>query len=117
MNTNLAQKLQNTLNRLAKWRVVLVSWQLGTRLADDPECQAVKDHREVTILLRAEVSTLIGLCVRHGLFTTEDYQRALMEEAEMLNKNYERLFPGMKATDIGMQYDRRAAETMRNWKP
>jgi len=117
MNTNLSQKLDEALNRLTKWRSVFAGWQLGTRPKGDPECDAVRDHREVTILLRAEVTTIIGLCVKKGLFTTEEFQQALMEEAEQLSKDYESRFPGMKATDIGIQYDMRAAETMRGWKP
>lgn len=55
----LEERLLAALNKLAKWRSVFAGWQLGTRLKEDPECQAVKDHREVTILLRAEVSALL----------------------------------------------------------
>jgi hypothetical protein len=116
-NNNLAQRCHAALNRLTKWKAVFAGWQLGTRPLGDPECDAVRDHREVTILNRAEISTLIGLCVKNGVFTEEDFQRALIDEAEQLSKDYERKFPGMKATDIGMQYDKRAADTMKDWKP
>mgnify|MGYP001587156880 CR=1 FL=1 len=41
------------INRLTKWRTLFTGWQLGTRAKGDPEGDAVRDHREVTILLRA----------------------------------------------------------------
>jgi hypothetical protein len=39
------------LNRLCKWRAIFAGWQLGTRAKGDPESDAVRDHREVTILI------------------------------------------------------------------
>ncbi len=117
MSKDLAQKCYDACNRLTKWRSVFAGWQLGTRLQDDPECQAVKDHREVTILLRAEVSALTKLFIDKGIFTEEEFQQGMIEEAELLSQDYENRFPGMKATDLGIQYDRRAMETMKHWKP
>ena len=117
MSEELENQVVEVCNRLTKWRSVFAGWQLGTRLQDDPECKAVKDHREVTILLRAEVSAQTKLFIDKGIFTLEEFQQALIEEAELLNKDYEKRFPGMKATDIGIQYDKRALWTMRNWKP
>ena len=46
---NLAQRCYEACNRLTKWRSVFAGWQLGTRAKGDPECDAVRDHREVTI--------------------------------------------------------------------
>ncbi len=116
-DNNLNQRVLEALDRLTKWRTVFAGWQLGTRTKDDPECRAVKDHREVTILLRAEVSALVGMLVKKGVMTTEEWQQAMIEEAELLNKDYEKRFPGMVATDIGIRYDKRAAETMKGWLP
>jgi len=114
---DLKQRCYDALNKLTKWRAVFAGWQLGTRSDSDPECKAVKDHREVTILLRVENTALLRLLVEKGIFTTEEFQQATIDEAELLNKDYEARFPGIKATDIGMQYDKRAGETMRHWKP
>lgn len=98
--------LDAALQRLTKWRSVFAGWQLGTRSMEDPECQAVRDHREVTILMRAELNAMLSLLVEKG------------EEANRLSGLYEEKFPGMKATDFGIQYDtKRAAETMKGWKP
>jgi hypothetical protein len=114
---SLQQKFEATLNRLVKWRSVFAGWQLGTRSINDSECQAVRDHREVTILMRTEISAMIKLLTDKGFFTVEEFQKGMIEEAELLSKDYERKFPGMKATDVGIQYDSRASETMKHWKP
>lgn len=106
------------INRLAKWRTVFAGWQLGTRSTEDPECQAVKDHRELTILLRAEVSALLQLLVNKGVFGWEEYYRQLLIEATALNASYERRFPGFKVTDEGIvMTPPEAFETMRGWRP
>ena len=56
--------VMDKINRLTKWKMVFAGWQLGTRPVGDPECDAVRDHREVTILLRAEITTLLALSLR-----------------------------------------------------
>lgn len=109
--------LNSVLNRLAKWRMIFAGWQLGTRTKDDPEAQAVRDHREVTILLRAEANAVTQLLIRKQVFTEEEFRTQLIEEAELLNKAYEKFFPGCTATDQGIQMNVRAAEWMKNWRP
>jgi hypothetical protein len=114
----LVDKLTKSLQRLTKWRSVFAGWQLGTRHKDDPECQAVKDHREVTILLRAELNALIAALFGKGVFTLSEYQQALLLEAEQAQKDLEARFPGYKATDWGMSVDaEKAAKTTQGWKP
>jgi hypothetical protein len=46
----LEEKLFLALNRIAKWRTILAGWQLGTKPKGDPTCDAVRDHREATIM-------------------------------------------------------------------
>lgn len=99
------ERLRKTLERLAKWRTIFASWQVGTRSDTDPECKAIKDHRETTILLRAEVNALIQLGVHKGLFTLQEFEDCLENEAIALMKGYEHRFPGAKATDCGMDID------------
>jgi len=106
-----ARRLDRALNRLAKWRAVYAGWQLGTRPKGDGEAQAVRDHREVTLMLRAEVTTLTGLLVRKGVLTEEELQVALAEEADQLSKDLEGKFPGMQATDDGIVLDPEIART------
>lgn len=106
------------MNRVAKWRSVFAGWQLGTRPDTDAECRAVRDHREATILLRAEMSAIAGLLIAKGVFTAEEYKAQIHEECKYLCEAYERQFPGFKASDDGMVIDPQlAAKTTRTWKP
>ena len=106
------------LNRLAKWRSVFAGWQLGTRLDSDAECRAVRDHREITILLRTEVNALTKCLIDAGVITSRSFTEQLIVEAEHLDESYQDKFPGMSATDDGIAYDLpRAAETMKSWRP
>jgi hypothetical protein len=108
---------REALERLAKWRSVFAGWQLGTRVRDDPESQAVRDHREATLILRAEVSALVRLLIEKKVITLADFDAILKDEALILSDSLAERFPGIKATDQGITYDRRAAETMKGWLP
>jgi hypothetical protein len=111
------ERTHRALNILAKWRVLFTGWQLGTRQKGDPEGDAVRDHREVTILLRAEASAIVGLLLEKGVVTEDEWLRALQTEAEHLNKAYERKFPGVTATENGLTIDKRVLPWMKGWKP
>ena len=115
--TDQHQRTLNALNILAKWRVLFTGWQLGTRAKGDPEGDAVRDHREATILLRAEVSALTGLLIEKGVFTLPDWLAALEREANNLNTDYERKFPGVTATPDGLSMDKRVLPWMKGWRP
>lgn len=105
------------LQRLAKWRTLLTGWQLGTRPRGDPEGDAVRDHREATLVLRAEVTALTRLLIEAEVITLDQLTRVLDEEADHLSEALSRRFPGIRATDIGLTMDARAAQTMKGWKP
>src|SRR5258707_8554059 len=51
------QRMLAALNRLTKWRTHYAGWQLGTRAKGDPESDAVRDHRELTMLLRVDLTS------------------------------------------------------------
>jgi hypothetical protein len=109
----------DAMNKLAKWRTVLASWQLGTRLNTDAETNAVKDHREATLLLRAEVTALVIMLADKGVFTKPEFEEVLAREAELLDKSYERMFPGFRTDASGIIMDvEQARETMKrkNWR-
>lgn len=108
----LQQKMLRAANRLAKWRSLLAGWQVGTRPKGDPEADAIRDHREVTLLLRAEVSALTRLLLENTSVTQEQLLKAFTEEYEMLDKDLENRFPGAKSSDEGMVFDKRAMEWM-----
>jgi hypothetical protein len=106
------------IQKLCKWRAVFAGWQLGTRSKEDPESQAVRDHREVTILLRAEVNALTCLLLRHEIFTHAELDEQVRSEAEYLDKAYQEKFPGFSADLNGVVIDvAKAAETTKNWRP
>lgn len=71
------QRCRAALERLGKWRTLLTGWQLGTRPAGDPESDAVRDHREATLLLRAETNAIGGLLISKGLVTADEFAGAL----------------------------------------
>ena len=111
---------QDAFNKLAKWRSVFAGWQLGTRPKGDAESDAVRDHREVTILLRAEVNALTALLVDKKVATAAEIEAAFTKEAKLLDADYECRFPGFKSEPHGISMQLpEAASTMRrmNWKP
>ena len=105
------------LNRLCKFRTIYAGWQLGTRPKSDPESQAVRDHREVTMLLRAEVSAIVGLLLKHGVITAREFEAQLGEEADALTAMLERKFPGVTAHDDGLGLDPAQMGWMQSWRP
>jgi vacuolar-type H+-ATPase catalytic subunit A/Vma1 len=106
----------SNLNRLGKWRVLLTGWQLGTRPKGDPEGDAVRDHREATLMLRVEVTALTALLVEKGVFTADEFCVAIEAEAGKLNADLERRWPGVRATDDGLVMDKRVLPWMKGWK-
>jgi hypothetical protein len=108
----------NWIERLGKWRTVFAGWQLGTRPKGDPECDAVRDHREATMALRAECNALTGLMVERGIFTAQEFHDRFQSECQHLCGEYEKRFPGFKATDYGLEINPTIArDTMAGWRP
>lgn len=106
------------LNIVAKWRALLTGWQLGTRPKGDPEGDAVRDHREATILLRAEANALVSLLQRKGIITVAEFDAAIERAANQLSHDYEARWPGVTATEDGLVINpQRANEWMKGWRP
>lgn len=115
---DIERKMHDALNKLAKWRTVFASWQLGTRSREDAECQAVKDHRELSMLTRAEVTAVVSVLINKGLVTREELQSAITQECEFIDKAYEKRFPGFSTSLTGVHIKMpEAAETTKNWRP
>ena len=114
--TTLEAKVQVVINRVAKWRAHFAGWQLGTRSTDDPEAQAIRDHRETTLLLRIEVNAFTALLLEKKVFTVEEFQQQLIKEAEWADEQFKKRWPGAEATDTGMKYDNRCQSWMSKWK-
>lgn len=117
-DTQISEIAGRVANRLTKWRSTFAGWQLGTRVDSDPESQAVRDHRELTMLMRAELNALTACCIEAGLFTVRGFTEQVIIECEHLDQMYELKFPGFSSSDIGMNMKfPEAAETMRGWRP
>lgn len=119
MSDEVDGKLRRAVNKLAKWRAAFAGWQLGTRAMTDPESQAVRDHRELSMILRAEVNALVTvLADNHVITPREEFARQLIEECEHLDTVYQRKFPGFKSTDDGLSIDPATARhTTQGWRP
>ena len=112
--------VDTALNKLAKWRGVFAGWQLGTCMKGDPECEAVRDHRECSIMLRVEVTALTALLIQKKLLTIEEFEDQLCKEAEYMDRQYELKFPGITAAEDGIHYDTELVMkmgTMKHWRP
>ncbi len=109
------KSLRAALEKLAKWRKFFASWQLGTVPAGDGRYRAVADHREQSILMRAELSAVSGLLIRKGVFTQQEYAEALERSAKQLDHDYEESYPGWRSLPDGLHMKLpEAVETMKN---
>lgn len=88
---------------------------LGTKF--DASKQFAGDLFATLLELRAEVSAVTFLLQQKGVVTAEEFTRVYMTECKWLCEDYERQYPGFRATDVGLViYDpRQAAETTRGW--
>lgn len=108
------KSLRDALEKLAKWRKFFASWQVGTVPAADGRYKAVADHRELSILMRAEMTAVTGLLVRKGIFTQEQFADALERAAKQLDHDYEESYPGWRSLPDGLSMKLpEAAETMK----
>lgn len=115
---NLSKQLDAVLNKLCKWRMVFAGWQLGTRAKGDSESDALRDHREATMMLRVEVSALTRLMLEKKVITQAELSAAVLAEAEHLDDMYAKRFPGFTSADFGMSMEPvQAKETMKGWRP
>lgn len=107
------------LERLGKWRTLLAGWQLGTRVKGDPECDAIRDHREATLMLRVELSAVTALLIKKGVFTVEEFAAQIETEAYLDDQLMMQKFPGWESTDQGLAVVdiEKANQLMRGWKP
>lgn len=111
-------RTMKALNIVTKWRSLFAGWQLGTRADTDPESRAIRDHREVTIVLRVEANAIIGVLLRKGLIAEGEWLAAIEEEAKLLNEGYAKRFPGITASEVGLHFKLpEALETMKGWLP
>lgn len=101
------------VNKLCKWRRLFMIWQLGQRPKGDPEADAVVDHRELTMLMRAELNALTAMLIQKAVFTQVEFTAQVHVECEHLSDQYAKKFPGFDSAEDGLTIDlARARETM-----
>jgi len=114
-------RMLKALNRLAKWRVLFAGWQLGTRTDTDAEANAVKDHRELSMISRAEITAITRILIEKGVCTFDELEDRIALEADELSAAIGKHFPGIEATDDGLHWfdipKIRQWMRDRNWRP
>lgn len=111
---NASDRMVDALNRVTKWRRIFTGKMIGSNTDDDPHTVGMNDLQEARIIMRVELTALTGLMIRKGLITQEELAQAIEAEANMLNEDYSRKFPGFKAGNDGMHLEMPLAmETMK----
>lgn len=108
------------LNRLAKWRVMLTGWHMGTRAKGDPAGDSYRDLMEFRLMIRVEVSAITRILVDKGLMTEAEFEDAVVVDAALLDEALASQFPGVRSNDEGLVMNPaeiNRAGWMRNWLP
>lgn len=118
------RRFVDAINKLTKWRVILTGWQLGTRPKGNPESDAVRDHREATLILRAEVNAIVTALTRDPgagrppVLSQAEYFDLAATEAGLLDLTFQERFPGAKSTPTGIDLDLAKAQGwLKNFRP
>jgi hypothetical protein len=118
------RRFMAALNKFTKWRVILAGWQTGTRAKGDPESDAIRDHRESTLILQAEVSAIVKALTtpqsvgRDPVLSMAAFYDLVTEEAVALDLAMEARFPGAKSTPTGIDLDLAKAQGwIKNFRP
>jgi antibiotic biosynthesis monooxygenase (ABM) superfamily enzyme len=83
---------------------------IGTRSADTPGVKAHRDRADAILMLRVEVNALTALLIEKRLFTVDEFMAQIVTEWEHKQRELEAMFPGYRATDIGISIDPAVAE-------
>lgn len=100
--TNRAKLYERTVNRLCKWRTVLVGWFLGTKADDSPGVKAWRDMMDNRLIVRVEVSAITALLIEKGAFTVDEFKSQVVIECDEMQKMLEAQFPGHVAIENGI---------------
>lgn len=94
---------REALEKLCKWRSLLAGWHGGSGLVDAPGVKALRDEADHRLIVRVELNALLGLLIQKGVFTVEEFDRALEVEAKQYDKEMAVKFPGFRATAAGLE--------------
>ena len=110
-------RLQRGFAKLGAWKSVLARWQLGPS-ANEAALAALRDHREQSLILRAEMNALVQVLLARGVISSGEWTRSLDAALRALDARYEQRFPGLRTTDAGavVEADAEAVtRTMAGW--
>jgi hypothetical protein len=111
-SAGIREAYERATQRLCKWRTVFLGWMLGTVPDGTPGLKAHKDRVDAQIMHRVEINALTALLINKGVFTVDEFMAQIVEECAHKEREYEAMFPGHKATDIGVTIDiEKAMET------
>lgn len=80
------------------------------------QTRAIHDLFGDLLRLRAEVSAIQYLLMQAGIIDEQKFGDTIQAECQWLCEQYERQFPGFKATDTGLNIDTSVAlKTMQGW--
>jgi hypothetical protein len=94
--------MSDALQKLCKWRQILAGWHGGTKGMKDAGVQALRDEAEHRLLVRAELNTVLMMLITKGVFTVEEFTKALDSEAALHDADMQRKFPGFETTLEGV---------------
>lgn len=107
----------DALNRVCKWRRVFTGRMFGTRADNDALGVGSNDLQEARIIQRVELTAITGLLLRKKVFTETELAAAIEAEADQLNDDYARKFPGFTAQLDGIHMDTAAASDTMGGQP
>ena len=96
---------ERATQRLCKWRSVFAGWMLGTVADGTPGLKAHRDAIDARLMMRVELNALAALLTAKGAFTVEEFMAQIVTECDHNQRQLEAMFPGYKATDIGINID------------
>lgn len=108
---------ERALNRLNHWGMLLAGRIGGTLHKDDPRSKGYRDLFQKYLILRAEANAIAAVLLEKGIVTREDFTKRITEEAAHLDQTYEQQYPGVRASDTGLDfYDLpKVQEWMKGW--
>jgi hypothetical protein len=107
--------MSDPLNRLCKWRSILAGWHAGSKSIEQDGAKAMRDLMDKWLIMRVETRAMTELMLRKGVITAEEWTDQVHAEAEKLDAQLAKAFPGFRTFDHGVQiYDLKLAQqTMR----
>lgn len=91
----------NWVNRIRHWRTHIAQLVVGPAHGTPPFA-ALEHMAEQQLLQRIETNAIVGILLTAGIVTKEDAGAIMQLEAQKLEAQLERRFPGFRATDEGI---------------